>query len=110
VEHAGTEYDDCEEQEADARIEGSTDRRVKSGLTSRTEERHKHTDHVEFSGLRLDKKRTQLAHRGVKRDIEPASNGVNWRIFPCLKTISMSEIMGWFPKVEDLITVLNWGE
>jgi hypothetical protein len=43
----------------------------------------------------------------MKSNIEPTPNRVFRRIFPGLKAVSMIQVMGWFPVIENLITVLN---
>ena len=45
----------------------------------------------------------------MRRDIQPASNGVDRGVLPGLEPVSMAEIMGRLPEVEDFIAILNWG-
>jgi hypothetical protein len=46
----------------------------------------------------------------MKRHVEPASDGVYRRVFPCLQTISMIQVVCRFPEVEDFVAVLNGRE
>jgi hypothetical protein len=46
----------------------------------------------------------------MQAGISPAANGVFGRVLPRLESIAMVEIVGGLPVVEDLITVLDWGE
>jgi len=41
------------------------------------------------------------------RDVQPAPDGVVGRVLPRLETVAMAEVMGGFPIVESLVTVLD---
>ena len=43
----------------------------------------------------------------VEASIRPAADGVDRRVLPRLESIVMVEIVGWFPKVEHFVTVLD---
>lgn len=44
---------------------------------------------------------------GMNSDIEPASNCIVWRVFPCLQAIAVAQVVSWLPVIECLVTVLN---
>ena len=46
----------------------------------------------------------------VGSSVSPASNGVYWRVFPCLECVVVIEVMSWLPEIEDFIAVLDWAE
>lgn len=45
-------------------------------------------------------------HHCIDKDIQPATDGVLWGVFPCLETISFQEIVHGFPVVEHFIAIL----
>ena len=110
MEDTRAEGDDCKEQESNAGIEGSANRGVKSCLASSAEDSQEQANHVEFSSLGLDEERAELSNHGMKRHVKPASDRIDRRVFPCLKTISMLHIVCWLPEVEDFIAILNWSK
>ena len=51
-----------------------------------------------------------VSHDSMKGDVKPAADGILGRVFPRLEAVAMAQIMGWFPVVEGLVTVLDGGE
>lgn len=43
----------------------------------------------------------------MEDDVEPATDAVLRRIFPCLQAIAMRQVMQRFPVIESLVTVLD---
>lgn len=54
MEHTWAEYRDHQEDEADAGVEGPTDRRIQSGLAGSTKDRKEEPNCIEFSSFGMD--------------------------------------------------------
>ena len=83
-------------------------RSEKTRLTVCAGEAKTNTDEVELEGAFPMKHRRGAAGYGMYEDVEPASNGIFWRVFPCLQAIAVVEVVRRLPIVEDFVTVLDW--
>ena len=107
MEHPRTREHDSHEDDACPWIDGSGNRPIQSGLAVSTDEPENGTNEVEFESLAERHHVSYPANKSMNGDIEPTSNGILWRVFPCLKSVTMAEIVRGLPVVEYLITILN---
>lgn len=107
MEHARTESDNHHEQEPYSGTEGSTDCRVEPCFTRRAEGSQNESNYVERRDFVTKDQRTGFSHDCMKRDIQPASDRIDRRIFPCLESVSIVDVMRWFPEIEHLVAILN---
>lgn len=43
----------------------------------------------------------------MQTDVKPTPNGIVGRVFPCLETVAMAQVVRRFPVVEGLVAILD---
>lgn len=111
MEISGAGYERHDKEQADPRVQGQADSPPHKRLAEGADESQNIADKVELGDLvGVREQSADVAHDSMKGDVKPASDGIVGRVFPGLEAITVAQIMGWFPVVEGLVTVLDGGE
>lgn len=108
MEHSRTRSHNDQKYDGNSWIQCSRNNGEKSCLADGADEGENDAKEVEFSCLRAyeGQSASEEYDERVKSSIGPASNGVDWGVFPRLEAVAMVEVMCWLPIVEDFVAVL----
>lgn len=98
-----------EKRDCDPWIQRRGDLGEEASLTKRTNESKDEPYEIELQILGLlNDHAAAKDNDGVDSCIGPRSDGIYWRVLPCLEAMAIGEVMCWFPVVEDFVAVLDW--